>query len=268
MGSLGILFDDWGVEAKEWTFGKILFCQGWFFAPFHGANDQRVFTAMDIMDTAEGIVRRAEQTENGFKDLQLAADEIVSSHTPDAAKGVALTLLRSKVHQARCVATFILGHLAASDPDALRILKTEVSKDDNWRVQEILAKAFDQFCLDTGYEAALAVIREWLSSASPNVRRAVTEGLRIWTSRPYFRDHPAIAIDLLASLRGDESEYVRKSVGNALRDISKKHPELVRQEVMGWDPTQRGTAQVHKLATRFISASVPANPASPKTDCG
>ena len=31
-------------------------------------------------------------------------------------------------------------------------MRDEVSKDDNWRVQEVLAKAFDEFCKNTGYE--------------------------------------------------------------------------------------------------------------------
>ncbi len=110
-----------------------------------------------------------------------------------------------------------------------------MSRDSDWRVQEILAQAFDRYCADTGYEKALPPIREWLADSSPNVRRAVTEGLRIWTSRPYFRDHPKLAIQLLSQLRNDESEYVRKSVGNALRDISRKHKELVRAELQQWD---------------------------------
>ena len=54
-----------------------------------------------------------------------------------------------------------------------------------------------------------------------NHRRAVTEGLRIWTSRPFFKDNPKEAIRLLSEYKTDENEYVRKSVGNALRDISK-----------------------------------------------
>jgi 3-methyladenine DNA glycosylase AlkC len=32
-----------------------------------------------------------------------------------------------------------------------------------------------------------------------------------------------------------ESEYVRKSAGNALRDISRKHKTLVANEVQTWD---------------------------------
>ena len=219
------------------------------------------------MDIVEEIIARAKKTEHGFKDLQLCADELVSSRPPSTAKEIALTLLRSEAHQARCVATFILGRLAASNPDALRIMRVKVSDDADWRVQEILAKAFDQFCRDTGYEASLPVIREWLSAASPNTRRAVTEGLRIWTSRPYFRDNPTVAIALLSSHRGDGSEYLRKSVGNALRDISKRHPELVRQEVLRWDLTRREVAQVYNLSTRFIAAPVSTGAVARQADC-
>ena len=46
-------------------------------------------------------------------------------------------------------------------------------------------------------EAALPLIKEWLNSDCANVRRAVSEGLRVWTSRPYFKDNPQIAIQLL-----------------------------------------------------------------------
>jgi len=205
------------------------------------------------MGITEDIVERSRKTEHGFSDLKLAATEVISSVCNAQSKQIALELLCSEVHQARCVATFILGHLAAADPDALHILKQRVSQDDDWRVQEILAKAFDQFCSDTGYEAALPIIKDWLSSALPNTRRAVTEGLRIWTARPYFRDNPGVAIELLSALRAEDSDYLRKSVGNALRDISKKHAHLVRLEVESWDLTQHGVQQVYKLATRLIA---------------
>lgn len=65
-------------------------------------------------------------------------------------------------------------------------------------------------------EAALPLIKEWFNSDCANVRRAVSEGLRVWTSRPYFKDNPQIAIQLLFFHREDKSEYVRKSVGNDL----------------------------------------------------
>jgi len=145
-----------------------------------------------------------------------------------------------------------LGRLAADSNKCLDFLKRRVSQDDDWRVQEILAKAFDRYCADVGYEEALPVIMEWLADSSPNVRRVVTEGLRIWTGRPYFHDHPEVAIQLLSQLRNDESEYVRKSVGKALRDISKKHKELVRIELQRWDMANKRIGQTHKLASKFL----------------
>lgn len=152
------------------------------------------------------------------------------------------------------LATFLYGIYAAGDPACLAILMTEVSRSPDWRVQEILAKAFDQYCADTGYERALPVIRDWLTDPHPNVRRAVTEGLRSWSGRPYFSGHPELAIDLLSALRADESLYLRKSVGNALRDISKVHPALVRIELARWDLANKRVVVTYKLANRFLAA--------------
>ena len=131
-------------------------------------------------------------------------------------------------------------------------MRDEVSKDDNWRVQEVLAKAFDEYCKNEGYENAIPVIDEWLGSDNPNTRRALTEGLRIWTSRPYFRENPQEAIKRLAELKEDASEYVRKSVGNALRDISRKFPELISEELKKWKLETKEIKQVYKLASKFV----------------
>jgi len=126
------------------------------------------------------------------------------------------------------------------------------SQHESWKVQEILAMAFDNHCKMIGYEMALPLIEEWLDSDCANVRRAVSEGLRIWTSRPYFNQHPQVAIDLLSAHKEDESEYVRKSVGNALRDVSKKHPELVSAELSSWSLSSKEVKQVYKLANKFM----------------
>ena len=157
----------------------------------------------------------------------------------------------SKVYQVRMYGVFLFGYLSA-DIGILKFMRDEVSKDDNWRVQEVLAKAFDEYCKNKGYENAIPVIDEWLSSDNPNTRRAVTEGLRIWTSRPYFRENPQEAIKRLATLKEDASEYVRKSVGNALRDISRKFPELIKEELKTWKLETKEIKQVYKLARRFV----------------
>lgn len=198
------------------------------------------------------LIQRVQQTQHGFTDIKRAADEVVAGEPAEVCLRLARELFTSDIHQARSLATFIFGRFAATSSESLSFLKTRVSRDGNWRVQEILAMAFDQYCADLGYEAALPTIKKWLADPQPNVRRAVTEGLRIWTSRPYFREQPALAIELLSRLKEDDSEYVRKSVGNALRDISRKHAELVRAEVVKWDRSNKRIAQTYKLASKFL----------------
>ena len=207
-----------------------------------------------MKEYVEGLEREFSAIERGFLREQRRARSDYASFYPEQARRVAFLAYRSEVYQMRMYAVFLLGHLS-QESDVLSFLRDDVSADSNWRVQEVLAKAFDDFCAVGGYEAALPVIDEWLSDPRPNVRRAVTEGLRIWTSRPYFRDHPGDAIARLSRLRSDASEYVRKSVGNALRDISKKHPELVAAELRTWSLETKKVSQVYRLASTLISCA-------------
>ena len=189
--------------------------------------------------------------ENGFKEEEKRALADYLSNDNAYTKELAFLAFKSNVYQVRMYSVFLFGHLSSYE-EILIFMRDEVSKDENWRVQEVLAKAFDEFCKQTGYEKSLPVIDEWLQNTNPNVRRAVTEGLRIWTSRPYFNDNPDEAIKRIATLKEDASEYVRKSVGNALRDISKKFPELIKEELGSWDVKSKEVQQVYKLASKFI----------------
>ena len=166
-------------------------------------------------------------------------------------KELAFLAYHSDVYQVRMYGVFLFGYLSI-DNEILAFMRDEVSKDENWRVQEVLAKAFDEFCKSIGYEKSLPIIDESLNHDNPNTRRAVTEGLRIWTSRIYFKENPNEAIRRIANLKDDKSEYVRKSVGNALRDISKKFPELIKDELNTWKLENKEINQVYKLASKFI----------------
>ena len=190
--------------------------------------------------------------ENGFKEEEKKALADYKSNDNEYIKKLAFLAYESSTYQVRMYGVFLFGYLS-EEGDILAFMRDKVSKDDNWRVQEVLAKAFDEFCKKTGYEKALPVIDEWLENNNPNTRRAVTEGLRIWTSRPYFKDNPIEAIRRISDLKEDTSEYVRKSVGNALRDISKKFPELIKIELSSWKLESKEIKQVYKLASKFIS---------------
>ena len=189
--------------------------------------------------------------ENGFKEQENRALADYKAKGAAHCKELAYIAYGSEVYQVRMYAVFLFGYLSDSE-EILAFMRDEVSKDENWRVQEVLAKAFDEFCKKIGYEQALLTIDEWLKSGNANAKRAVSKGLRIWTSRPYFKDNPDEAIRRLSSLKNSASEYLRKSVGNALKDISKKFPNLVKAELESWNLSSKETLQTYKFASKFI----------------
>ena len=189
---------------------------------------------------------------DSLKIVKSEAEKFYKTHSLDECFRMGHELYQFDNFQIQEVGVFLFGYAAHENADALSFLKNIVSQNDSWKVQEILAMAFDNHCKIIGYETALPVIQEWLNSDCANVRRAVSEGLRVWTSRPYFKDNPQVAIKLLAAHKSDESEYVRKSIGNAMRDISKKHSTLVSAELSTWDLSSKEIHQVYKLASKFI----------------
>lgn len=190
--------------------------------------------------------------EHGFQHIHDGAEKIFSTHSKEQCFELAFELFKHEACQTRMLATTILDRLAVTNNDALCFLKEQVSTDENWRVQEMLAKAFDEVCKHRGYETSLPIIEEWITEDNPNVVRAVTEGLRIWTSRPFFKENPLMAIALISKHKAHESEYLRKSIGKALRDISKKHAELIRQEVEQWDLSNPRIMFTYKFATKLL----------------
>ena len=202
-------------------------------------------------DYIKSLEKELSLFEHGFKEEEKRALTDYKTNDKNYIKRLAFLAFKSDVYQVRMYSVFLFGYLS-EDSDILTYMKDEVSKDSNWRVQEVLAKAFNEFCKKIGYEKSLRVIDEWLNSENPNTRRAVVEGLRIWTSRLYFKNNPNEAIRRIADLKDDSSEYVRKSVGNALRDISKKFPDLIKIELENWKLESKEINQVYKLASKFI----------------
>jgi len=200
----------------------------------------------------QSIEARVAPVEHGFKEMQQVAQEIIESLGPQDCFSFAKELFASDKHQVRMVAVFVMGDVAKQVKDVLTFLRHTVSTDSSWQVQEILAQAFNQYCQDIGYEKALPDIQAWLADTNPNVKRAVTEGLRIWNRRDYFKQHPDVAISLLSEWKDHESEYLRKSVGNALRDISRTEKALVQRALATWDLHDPKANFTYKLASKFL----------------
>ncbi len=208
----------------------------------------------EIMEAYIAYLSEILLVKENLKLVKEEAKKYYQSHSMKECSEMGLRLYASEHYPIQEVGIFLLGYSAHEFPWALTFLKERVSQHENWKVQEILAMAFDSHCKIIGYETALPLIEEWLNNDCANVRRAASEGLRVWTSRPYFKDHPDVAIKLLSAHRQDNSLYVRKSIGNALRDISKKHGERVSDELSAWDLSTKEVQQVYKLANRFIES--------------
>lgn len=200
-----------------------------------------------MKDYIKSLEKEFSEITNGFKEIEKKA--LYDFKSNNHIKELAYLAYKSDLYQVRMYSVFLFGYLSG-DREILNFIKDIVSKDNDWRVQEILAKSFDEYCKRLGYEKS--IIDEWLNDSNPNTRRAVTEGLRIWTNKPYFKENPIEAIKRLSNLKHDNSEYVRKSVGNALRDISKKYPKLIETELNNWNLEIKEIKQVYKLASKFI----------------
>lgn len=87
-------------------------------------------------------------------------------------------------------------------------------------------------------QACLTVLHSWLSHPCYHVRRLISEGTRPllpWAMQlPEFKHDPTPILPLLAALKDDTSEYVRRSVANNLNDIAKNQPDLVAEIAGQW----------------------------------
>ena len=156
--------------------------------------------------------------------------------TPLHAYDMAVSWYADPAWEVRSFAVQVLGGLAPAEMRALAFLFDRCGDDAAWQVNEALAMAFDDYCAAIGYDVALPEIRRWLAAPRVNLRRATSEGLRPWTAskRAIFARDPGLAIELLGTLKDDASRYVQESAGNALRDISRKHFDLVLAALREW----------------------------------
>ena len=105
-------------------------------------------------------------------------------------------------------------------------------------------------------ERMLKTLNKWAESKNEHIRRLCSEGPRPrlpWgTHLPEFIQDPTPLFPLLEKLIHDDSEYVRKSVGNNLNDISKDHPKLVLKQTKKWYGKDEQTNKLLKKGLRTL----------------
>ncbi|WP_337473984.1 DNA alkylation repair protein [Paenibacillus elgii] len=87
-------------------------------------------------------------------------------------------------------------------------------------------------------EKMMKQMLEWACHPDHHVRRLASEGCRPrlpWAmALDRFKADPSPILPILERLKRDPSEYVRKSVANNVNDISKDHPDIVKQLARNW----------------------------------
>ena len=104
---------------------------------------------------------------------------------------------------------------------------------------------------------------KWLNNPKENIRRCVSESLRpvLVDGKNWIREEPQKVIKRLKQLNRDPSLYVRKSVGNNLADISRRHPDLVLTTLREWleeNDFDKLTLFIARKACRRVVKSHPA----------
>jgi hypothetical protein len=183
--------------------------------------------------------------------IRQAAQAFLAQPRPGAFEQ-AVAMYAHPAWEVRSLALALLGGLAAGDPRAAAFLFERCGDDPAWQANEALAMAFDDYCAAVGYEQAIPLMRQWLHAPQAKLRRAVSEGLRPWiaSKRAVFASNPQLAIDLLGTLKDDPSHYVQASTGNALRDISRKHFDLVLAALRAW-VAEQPQSQARRTVAKF-----------------
>ncbi|MEW7007156.1 DNA alkylation repair protein [Lentilitoribacter sp. EG35] len=85
---------------------------------------------------------------------------------------------------------------------------------------------------------ALQYMNNWAQSQNVHVRRLAVEGGRPrlpWAKQlNTFINNPEPMLKLIEPLKEDTSKYVRKSIANLINDVSKDHPDRIRQLAEDW----------------------------------
>ncbi len=123
----------------------------------------------------------------------------------------------------------------------------EVNGLDDWNDSMTALEVFTQFSSSEfavrafilkDYQRMMDQMLKWANHSNYHIRRLASEGCRPrlpWASTlETFKLNPSPILPILYQLKQDSSVYVQKSVANNLNDISKDHPELVKNLAREW----------------------------------
>ena len=134
--------------------------------------------------------------------------------------------------------------------DIVPLIKKYANHND-WAVRETICFSIISV-LRKDPEKILKHINKWIDSDNENLRRLVSESLRPSAQIKWLRisNKNDKVLEILTKLNKDASIYVRKSVGNNIKDLSKYMPEKILVLMEEW--IKKSKIKVHdELATEI-----------------
>jgi len=145
---------------------------------------------------------------------------------------------REKTRNLYNLGVILLGyHMSSSLQDLCKgfeILPKYVDHP-NWEIREMSCFCIRE-CIKNFRQETISYLQPWVRSENSNIRRLVSESLRPLNDMKWLRDPEEndFLLRFLHELRADPSEYVRKSVGNNLKDLSKYIPVIILDLLSAW----------------------------------
>jgi len=155
-------------------------------------------------------------------------------------------------HNIMHFALYILSEFVFNFPDDFDMIIPLVKKyadHSDWPIRESTGSSL-LIGLKKCSEKTIKFMKELLESNNQNYRRIVSESSRPLAEVKWLRDSTKNdkILEILTILRKDPSIYVRKSVGNNLKDLTKYMPEKILNLMGSWIKTAK--IKVHdELAT-------------------
>ena len=114
-------------------------------------------------------------------------------------------------------------------------LVEKYARHEDWQVRESTIYSL-QSALKMIPEKILEILSKWVKNENNNLRRVVAECLRPHKEVKWLRDPKKNdkVLQILTDLRKDPSIYVRKAVGNNIKDLSKYMPEKMLDLMEYW----------------------------------
>ncbi|HYF01806.1 MAG TPA: DNA alkylation repair protein, partial [Patescibacteria group bacterium] len=145
-------------------------------------------------------------------------------------------------------------------PDYVEVFGIDDFKSSIALLEHITPLASAEFAvrpfLKTYSDEMMTQMLKWAGSDNYHVRRLASEGTRPrlpWAMAvPFLKREPEKILPILELLKGDDSEYVRRSVANNLNDISKDFPEFVLKTAQEWIGQNAETNRLLKHACRTL----------------